>query len=407
MSIGAKVFRHRYPGHGVKTSFEISAMSNMIRMFRAQDASGTIMHDGVERKRDDIYGMGRKHPESAAGWSSLAYQAKERSEEALKIAREAADDAQKYQLIASASAEQARMAQLQGELTSRTISHQEKSPGFKKFCTDLRGKIENAGGAGAEAAALEHLQKDCGTGELVDFCSDLKAHLHSPTGKQRIHDKEMVQMRKFCAGLTAKLDESTGVDAPTYASELAKTGYEQGFTLYDTPPETWTKFPKRIPDSAAKTIQSGYATIGEAKQRCAKMKGCKGFNVTNQGPLGLKIDFKDRWVDPEPGPDGSFLSGESYRYTGILTQAPWPDPSGKFQAPMRHLWQQSSNPADMNAAGVNPADALKAAKGQLFKTLGMASASEAMLTLPPPDFRTLLNERERSQRRQSEGLNFL
>lgn len=326
----------------MRTSFMLSYLKNIMRLVKGSDAQGTLMWDGVPRVSDPLYKMGQKHPGSSAGWSSLAYQASERADEALKVARMHQEAAQNHSLIARACAEQARAAQLQQELTSRTLSHTPQSPKFKKFCSQLKKQIEDSGGPGQESADMAHLQMDCNVGELTDFCTDLKMHLKAHP--ERMADPEMVKLRRFCGGLEAQLDQSTGEDAPFAASELAKTGYEDGFTLYDNPPELPFKhFPRKM--KKGKTLKSGTWKLDEARAKCMETPGCKGF-TTSARVFGLiggaatndkagYVELKDSWEDP-PLNSGK---GDSYKYEGYLSQPPWLDTT-RFEAPMRRLWQE-------------------------------------------------------------------
>lgn len=339
-SVAVGGMARRRPANAAKTSFINLGISNIVRLLQASDADGTLMKDGVVRKSDPLYKMGPKHPGSSAGWASLAYQASERADEALKVAQGYQEDAQSHSLIARACAEQARAAQLQQDMTARTLSHAPQTPKFKKFCANLRTQLEDAGGPGKDSADLAHLQSDCSIGELTSFCTDLKMHLKAHP--ERMHDPEMVQLRKFCGGLEAQLDQATGDDAPSAASELAKRGYEDGFTIYDTPPEVPFKyFPRTM--SKGKTLLSGNMTIAEAKEKCLQTKGCKAFTTSARffGLVGKTattnekgfVQLKDAWEDP----DLKSGTGGSYKYVGFLTQPPWLD-TQKFEAPMRRLW---------------------------------------------------------------------
>jgi hypothetical protein len=311
---------------------------NLLRLVRASDASGTLMREGLERQKDDLYKLTRKHPDSPAGWASLAYQAKERAEEALNKAQLAQEDAQQHSLIARACTQQARAAQLQVELTSRTISHKSQSPKFKQFCKDVKtGKVQ-----GQDTAQFAHLQADCNVGELSDFCIDLRMYLKGHP--ERMHDAEMIQLRKFCGGLEAQLDRQTGENSPIASSELAKVGYEDGFTLYDTPPEVPYKHFKGLMREG-KTIGEGYYTLNEAKEACQKNPKCIGFNTSGVlfGMVGSSasnskkgyVRFKDSWKDPSP----TASKGDSYKKVGFLMEPPWLNTT-KFDVPMRRLYTE-------------------------------------------------------------------
>jgi len=189
-----------------------------------------------------------------------------------------------------------------------------------------------------------------------------------------MEDQEMVQLRKFCGGLYAQLDQNTGEGAPLAASELVKRGFEDGFTLYDTPPDLPFKhFPKKM--TKGHTIASGMMTLKEAEDKCLQNKKCKGITT---GPMfkatkykkGM-VELKDAWKDP--GKNSGY--GDSYKNEGFLVQPPWLD-TQKFESPMRRLYQEG------------PSLALPAA--------------QALLLLPQPG--SLITSSARTQRAQRDFL---
>jgi len=282
-----------------------------MRSITGSDSDETLKWKGVVRDKDTFWKNNMKRPGSSAGWASLAYQASERADQALQVAQEAQEDAQKYSLIARGCADQARAAQLQQELTSRTVRHtKHQSPEFKAFCEKFRHDSSTSrGGSGGSEAEMEHLGTDCEMGELNDFCVDLKMYLKSKVGKPHFRDPEMIQLRKFCGGLQSMLDKATGSDAPFAASELAKVGYEDGFTLYDNPPEVPFKQYKGYMKKG-RVVESGYMTVASAKERCLKNTRCKGFatrgllfGIAGSGAKDNSrgwVDLRDKWEDPTP-----------------------------------------------------------------------------------------------------------
>merc|ERR1740117_1337641 len=110
-------------------------------------------------------------------------------------------------------------------------------------------------------------------------------------------DPEIVELRKFCGGLAAQLDQQTGPDAPIAVSELAKVGFEEGFTLYDTPPEIpFKQFSRRM--NGGRTMQRGWMSINQAKDKCLANPQCKGISTSEMlfGLVGKATNDKKRWV---------------------------------------------------------------------------------------------------------------
>merc|ERR1711971_165571 len=213
------------------------------------------------------------------------------------------------------------------------------------FCEKLRHEADRGrGGPGDQD--MQHLHMDCETGELSEFCTDLKMYLKSDEGATHFNTPEMVQLRKFCGGLEAMLDRSTRSDAPFAASELVKERFEDGFTLYDNPPEVPFKHYKGYA-SKGKSIYRGLMTVEQAKGRCMKMPKCKGFRTRGLlwGVMGKGaqddskglVELIDQWEDPL----GTGLSafGNSYKKVGFLKEPPWLN-TMRFSAPMRRVFQE-------------------------------------------------------------------
>lgn len=141
---------------------------------------------------------------TAAAWASYAYQASNRAKQAEQEAEKALTTAERHQLVAAASASQARAALLQAQRLSQASSIQDQA---------LR--------------------------PYKEFCAQIPAYLEA-------HPKHAswpgwVRLRRFCGGFNAFLNHESKRLGSTMDT------HDLGFQLYDTPPEKYPVTPQWAP----------------------------------------------------------------------------------------------------------------------------------------------------------------
>lgn len=173
---------------------------------RPSPSSSFLLSNLLRSKNSGVAYTGKERAAGAAqvvsvnSLASAAYQAALRAQDAERLARQAAEEAGEHELVAMASAGQAKAALLQAEQTARA--------------------------AAASSPALKPLIRFC-----ADVAKDLQAH------PKRANRPDALQLRAFCGGLDAYLDRTTRVGGST------KTPDDLGFRLYQMPPQEYPKYP--------------------------------------------------------------------------------------------------------------------------------------------------------------------
>jgi len=164
---------------------------------------------GIRRKNKGLARTGvprQQQPArmTAAAWASYAYQASNRAQQAEEDAENASAAAERHQLVAAASASQARAALLQAQRLPQASSVQDQAwRPYKEFCAQIPAYLE--------------------------------AH------PRRASWPAWLRLRRFCGGFNAFLNhESKRLGPAAGANDL-------GFQLYDTPPEKYPAAPQWAP----------------------------------------------------------------------------------------------------------------------------------------------------------------